>query len=72
MADCTCLAECPFFNDKMANMPKVAEMVKNKFCRGDNTECARHMVFLALGKEKVPGNLFPRHTDRAKEIIAEG
>ena len=37
MADCECLAKCPFFNDKMANMPSMAEMMKNRYCRDEFT-----------------------------------
>ena len=45
MSDCECLATCPFFNDKMAEMPAMAEMYKRNYCRGDSCTCARHMVF---------------------------
>ena len=69
MADCECLPKCPFFNDKMDSVPAVAEMLKAKFCKGDNSSCARYMVFKAKGREHVPADLFPRHIDRAKEII---
>ena len=72
MAECECLPACLFFNDKMANMPTIAEMMKDELCRGDNTQCARHMVFLALGREKVPADLWPRQVDEAKKIIARG
>lgn len=69
MPDCECLAKCPFFNDKMDSVPAVAEMLKSKFCKGDNSGCARYMVFKTKGREHVPADLFPRHVDRAKEII---
>ncbi len=72
MADCPCLPKCIFFNDKMANMPQAAEQMKTRFCKGDNSGCARYMVFAKLGREKVPTDLFPRHVDRAKEILAGG
>ena len=70
MADCELLATCLFFTDKMAKMPKTAHMVKGRYCRGKNTDCARHMVFVALGREKVPLDLFPGQTDEAQEIIS--
>lgn len=69
MAECENLAGCPFFNDRMANMPITAEMIKRKLCRGDNTDCARYMVSKAVGKEHVPANLIPNQVDRAEEII---
>ncbi len=72
MADCDCIAKCPFFNDKMANMPSVAEGMKKKYCHGNFMSCARHMVNVALGSEKVPGTLFPHQVDKAQEVIAAG
>jgi len=71
MAECQNLAGCPFFNDRMANMPFTAEMIKRKLCKGDNTGCARYMVSKAVGKEHVPANLIPNQVDRAEEIINE-
>ncbi len=69
MADCECLVGCPFFNDKMANMPSTAEAIKRAYCRTNNLECARYMVFSSLGKEKVPKDLFPQDKDEALMIL---
>jgi hypothetical protein len=70
MADCECLAKCPFFNDKMANMPSMAEMMKNRYCRDDFTSCARYRVFKALGREAVPSDLFPNQPENAEQLLA--
>ena len=70
MADCECLAGCPFFNDQMADMPSMAEHIKERYCRADSENCARYMVFKTLGKPHVPPDLFPREVDRAKQLIA--
>ena len=70
MADCECLPKCPFFNDKMANMPAVANMYKKQFCQGDNSTCARYRVNKS-GAE-VPVDLFPNDSARADKIIAGG
>jgi hypothetical protein len=72
MADCECLPGCPFFNDKMENKPAMAELYKKQFCRGDSSDCARHRVFKALGKGKVPANLFPSQIEKVAAIIAAG
>ncbi|MDQ7830532.1 MAG: hypothetical protein RDU30_02260 [Desulfovibrionaceae bacterium] len=69
MADCEMIAKCIFFNDKMANMPAMAEMMKKKYCRGDNAKCARYLVCKKLGKEKVPADLSPAQTDRAQALL---
>jgi hypothetical protein len=70
MAECVCLAECPFFSDKMKDMEGLAAMYKRRYCLGDNTECARLMVFEKFGKEAVPSDLYPNMRDRAREIVA--
>jgi hypothetical protein len=68
MADCECLIGCAFFNDKMANMPATANIVKKTYCKGNSSNCARHMVFKALGKAKVPSDLYPNMTERVREL----
>ncbi len=72
MTDCEMLEKCVFFNDKMANMPSTSELIKLRYCKGDSGECARFLVCKALGRERVPLDLFPNHTDRAQEMIARG
>ncbi|OQY05334.1 MAG: hypothetical protein B6I20_01565 [Bacteroidetes bacterium 4572_117] len=69
MAKCECLENCAFFNDKMANMPSMANIIKKKYCEGDCSICARYIVYKALGKGAVPANLFPTQMDRAKKLI---
>lgn len=70
MADCPLVSGCPFFNDKMANMPSMAEMYKKKYCKSDFDNCARWVVCQKKGKEKVPGDLFPNQMERTLETIA--
>ncbi len=72
MADCKMLEKCIFFNDKMQNMPAVADIYKQNYFRGDFSKCARFMVAEALGKEKVPSTLFPNQVELASEIIRKG
>ena len=69
MADCECLPGCPFFNDKMAGMPAMAEMMKKQYCRSGFENCARYTVREKAGKDKVPADLFPNQIDRARQII---
>lgn len=70
MADCEILSGCIFFNDRMKNMPTLASIYKERFCKENNEFCARHMVLLALGKDRVPEDLFPAQLERAKKIIS--
>ena len=69
MAECECLPRCPFFNDKMADQPVTAELMKKQYCRDQFEDCARYIVFKALGREEVPANMFPHQKDRALELL---
>jgi hypothetical protein len=69
MGECECLAECPFFNDRMKNMPAVAKMYNKNYCHDAYESCARYMVFKALGKAAVPPGLFPNQRDKANRIL---
>ncbi len=66
---CICMPTCPFYNDKMARMPAMAERMRQHYCLTDNQDCARFMVRNALGAERVPPDLLPDETDRAKALI---
>ena len=70
MPDCELLKTCPYFKDSlMEEFDVVAEMRRQKYCRGDNSICARYMVFKALGRENVPKDLIPSQAQEAKELI---
>ena len=71
MADCPMLSGCPFFHDRMKNMPATSEIYKKNYCRGDNTNCARFMVRQTVGPEHVPADLFPNQRERAETLIKE-
>jgi len=70
MADCASLPKCIFFNDMMASAPATANMLKQRLCHGNFTQCARFMVASAMGREKVPPDLYPNMVDRAKKLLA--
>ncbi len=70
LPDCELLQTCKFFNDQMADMPANATLYKRNLCQGKKDDCARYMVFAAMGREKVPADLFPGQRERAKRIIA--
>jgi hypothetical protein len=69
MPDCESIAGCPFFNDKMAKMPKSASAFKQNYCKGEFDKCARYMVFKNIGKQAVPSDMFPPMRERAIQII---
>jgi hypothetical protein len=70
MAECECLAGCPFFNDKLKEKPATAALYKKTYCLGgSNDKCARHQIKASLGKEYVPSDLLPSQIDKAQSII---
>jgi hypothetical protein len=71
MANCEMIGSCPFFHDKLADMPKTAERLKKRYCQGDNSGCARYQVVQSCGPGAMKPNLFPHETNRVDEIVAE-
>jgi len=70
MPDCECLNGCPYFNDDLVQeIALIAKLRKQKYCKGDNSLCARYMVFKALGRENVPLDMLPSQVEKAKELI---
>lgn len=69
MAECECLEKCPFFNDRMDNMPGMTELYKQSYCLDNYPSCARYRVFNVLGRDKVPPDLFPNDTGKADAIL---
>ncbi len=67
--ECEKLKGCPFFNEKMQNMPATANGYKRKFCLGDNTNCARYIVSQKLGPVDELKGLFPNQFNRVEEIL---
>jgi hypothetical protein len=71
MAECKLLSKCPFFNDKLKDMPTVTDMMKRMYCLGHYEQCARHRVATALGRKKTPVDLFPYDTIKAKILLKQ-
>jgi hypothetical protein len=72
MADCKLLAGCIFFNDKMPMDSGLGALFKKSYCQGDFMKCARFRVAEALGRERVPGNLYPNMFEEAEKLIVKG
>ena len=72
MPDCECLKDCLYFKSAIFDeIDGMREIRQQKYCKGDNSTCARYMIFKALGKEYVPKNLLPSQVEKAKEIIEQ-
>ena len=72
MSNCEIAKTCPFYNDKMSDMPDNADKLKEDYCNSNNLHCARFMVFQAIGEDKIPGDLLPNEKEKAYPLIAEG
>jgi len=70
MARCELARDCPFFNDRLAIAHQTAEQFKARYCKGGSADCARYLVFTALGRECVPYDMAPNDLMRARRTIA--
>ncbi|GFE59856.1 hypothetical protein [Geobacter sp. AOG2] len=61
---------CKFFNDAMPEMPQAADYIKNKYCFGDNSSCARYRAYKELGgDDTMPAPPLSLGTDEIKKIM---
>lgn len=70
MSDCPRARECPFYNEKMKNMPSLTLLYKISFCMNQFDTCARYLVAQVLGVKAVPEDLLPNQMQKAHEFIA--
>ncbi len=71
MTVCELCDTCLFFNDKMPDMPAVANFLKDKYCRGNFETCARYRIYQEFGRCNVPSGLFPNEEELVSRIAAE-
>ena len=69
MQDCDRLSDCPFFSDRLADMPGTSVEFKRKYCRGAYETCARRMVAQAQGMQTVPADLFAGQRDKLAALV---
>lgn len=67
---CECFGNCELFKSTVANLPSTAKAFQDKFCKIDNTACARYIVYQKLGRELVPADLYPNERGKAMTMIA--
>jgi len=54
--------------DKMQATPNIAALLKQRYCFGDKTQCARYQIIKA--GMVPPADLLPNDGERAKKILA--
>ncbi len=68
MVECPFAPTCPFFSDRMKNMPAAAELMKKRYCFDDHKGCARFIVWEKMGMDRVPEDLYPNQREKAMKI----
>jgi hypothetical protein len=71
MQECELIGSCPFYNDKLKGDIEQINSMKTIFCKTNNLNCARYMIFTAIGVENIPDELFPNEKTRAYEVISQ-
>jgi len=56
---CELFATCAFLNNHAEKYPATISYLMRAYCKVNHKACARFMVFMAHGREKVPADLFP-------------
>lgn len=64
--DCEFIQGCPFFKGMGS---RAVNALKEVYCQGNPSICARRQVAAAVGREQVPLDLCPNHDYRVQELI---
>lgn len=69
---CELLKDCSFFDRKeLASHPALIGALKEVYCEGNPSICARQQAARALGRDGIPDDLKPSQNERAEKLIAE-
>lgn len=72
METCEFLNVCRFFNSKdTEGCTLLKERLKNAFCQGCFTDCARYAIAITIGLESVPVLMIPTQKEWAEQILLE-
>lgn len=69
---CELASTCPKFNDPKSDPAEVMAIYRARYCKSRFEECARYRVFVVMGRDAVPDDMYPNDTLRARRIINEG
>ncbi len=71
MAKCVWADICIFFNEEVGFSPEMNQTMRERFCLGDSSGCARLEALDILPLPVIPEDLIPTENDRLKAIFAE-
>jgi hypothetical protein len=52
-------------DERLSGLPGIADLFRHKYCEGDHTQCARHILAELVGRDRVPSRLMPNDHDSA-------
>lgn len=71
MTRCALADDCPFFTTEVGFSPDLNEAMRQKFCLGDSSGCARLSALAYMSREEVPADLLPTDIERLQLILEE-
>ena len=71
MSECESLGTCPFFNDRMANMPAMKDLYKDRYCRGGLQQLRPLHGFQIQRQEPGSGRSFPQQPGSGRVIAGK-
>jgi hypothetical protein len=72
MEICEMKNRCEFFKNLMPSMPEKSNLLKNYFCMGNNTECARYKFLRINVNPDKNDKLLPNQVDYLAERLCIG
>lgn len=71
MAECKYVPQCPFYHNRMEEIPGTGERIRDQYCRNQPEDCARYKLYELVDHRSVPYNLFPHQRSRVPAILLE-
>jgi len=69
MPICELIDSCAFYNRELRISSERQEAYIKRFCKFDQSQCARFKVYKTLGKEKIPSGMLPNQFEMASGLI---
>jgi len=70
MRSCPYMEGCRFLSEMLDGLPEsFGNELRGQYCEAAFDECARYIVLMELGKERVPQGLWPHQLNEAEEIL---
>lgn len=70
MSNCDLIYACSFYKRGVDSGTSLGVLYQKAYCSKDWENCARYRIAKALGLTKVPADLYPNMSERAREILS--